>query len=62
MKSQPLIDLKDISKTYAVGEAGVQALRKTSLAVHPGEFIAIMGPSGSGKSTLLHNIRLIGPA
>ncbi len=59
MKPQPLIELTDISKTYAVGEAGVQALHKTSLTVHSGEFIAIMGPSGSGKSTLLHILGLL---
>ncbi len=50
----PLIELRDVSKTY--GEAGpaVTALRRVSLVVHEGELVSIMGPSGSGKSTLMN--------
>ncbi|MDA8173423.1 MAG: ABC transporter ATP-binding protein [Nitrospiraceae bacterium] len=53
----PLIELKDITKAYTLGESRrVDVLRGVSIDVEKGEFIAIMGPSGSGKSTLLNII------
>lgn len=52
--SQPLIDLQGIYKVYGHGEAQVRALDGLDLAVHEGEFVAIMGSSGSGKSTCLN--------
>lgn len=49
-----LIELKNIHKTYILGETRIQALRGINLELHKGEFAALIGASGSGKSTLLH--------
>jgi putative ABC transport system ATP-binding protein len=49
-----LLEADNVRKTYTGGEAPVAALGGVSLALEPGDFVALMGPSGCGKSTLLH--------
>jgi putative ABC transport system ATP-binding protein len=54
-----LIELKDIIKSYRMGEQEIEVLKKVSLSIGKGEFVSIMGPSGSGKSTLMNIIGLL---
>ncbi|MBO4408465.1 MAG: ABC transporter ATP-binding protein [Clostridiales bacterium] len=51
-----MIDLKEITKVYLVGDEEVCALDHVSMHIYPGEFVSVIGPSGSGKSTLMNVI------
>jgi putative ABC transport system ATP-binding protein len=53
-EDQAVIELKDIWRTYQVGESKVHALQDVDLAIGEGDYLAVVGPSGSGKSTLLN--------
>jgi putative ABC transport system ATP-binding protein len=50
----PVIDVRDASKVYDLGQIQVRALSRVTLQIEHGEFVAIMGSSGSGKSTLMN--------
>ncbi len=51
---QELINFKNVSKTYVLGEQKYKALDKVNFKINKGEFVVILGPSGAGKSTLLN--------
>jgi len=52
----PLVDLRQVTKTYGTGMAAIEALGGIDLCIDDGEFLAVMGPSGSGKSTAMNII------
>jgi putative ABC transport system ATP-binding protein len=57
--NEPILRVRNLSKTYMQGKIPVHALSNVSFDVHKGEFLSIVGPSGSGKSTFLSMIGLL---
>lgn len=53
------IELKEVARSYLVGDAPVRALDQVTVSIDSGEYISVMGPSGSGKSTLLNMVGLL---
>jgi putative ABC transport system ATP-binding protein len=56
VSGSPIIRVRDVEKSYGVGAARTHVLRRISVDIHAGEFVALVGQSGSGKSTLLNII------
>ena len=54
-----MITLKDINKTYDMGQASLHVLKGINLQIEKGEYVSIMGASGSGKSTLLNILGIL---
>jgi len=56
---KPLIELKDVWKTYYLGENVLNVLKGINVTIEKGEFVVIIGPSGSGKSTLMNQVGVL---
>ncbi len=59
MKKKTLIELKDVWKTYHLGDNVLDVLKNVNVQINKGEFVTIIGPSGSGKSTLMNQVGVL---